>query len=468
MLFFVLLALSTRAAGTNIYVQMGAAGARTGATWTDAYTNIPNTSIIRGDTYYIGSGNYLTNGAFFGEGHENTDNPLTYIKKATLADHGTNVGWNDSYANPATLGPLQFFNSGWVVDGVYRAGLTNGYGFAVSYAASGCCLDFGGSGNYTSQSNTVRYCELKGSELRDGTTQDRGVQFFGPGVVNGCTVEYSYIHGQDNCSFLLRNVCNFLVQYCYITRNHYTDLQHSEPVSIEGTCTNFTFRYNFGIDCEGSAFICTPYSGSHPGCAGPSIQNWYIYGNVIAYTAWGVANSGGFGDGIFYLFDTQAHGDMMFCNNTIADINHTWNGAIGCDTGGVSPGCADHLYVQNNLFYNCASTVAPISGNVTDFKWDHQAYFSQPNSDADANAQVATGNPFTDTNADWHLTLPIISGLTLPSPFNTDMDGNTRGAADGVPDRGAYEFFGRFDRLTVGSGKARVALTNGNNTLTFY
>ena len=286
---------------------------------------------------------------------------------------------------------------------------------------------------------------MKGSALRDGTTQDRGVQFFGPGVVNGCTVEYCYIHDQDNCPFLCRNVCNFLLQQNFIARNHYTDDQHSEGLSISGTCTNVTVRLNQWIDCEGTALICTPGGTGHPGCSGPSICNWYIYGNVCAYTSWGIANSRGFGDGIVYLFDTQAHGDMMIYNNTVANINHSWNGAIWCDNSGDSPACADHFYVENNLFWNNTSTVSPSSGNVSDFKWDHNAYFSQAYSDSDANKQVTTGNPFVSTNSDWRLS----------GPFNIDMDGQVRGA-DGVWDRGAYEY----ENGTVITKKVTAGLTN--------
>ena len=39
----------------------------------------------------------------------------------------------------------------------------------------------------------------------------------------------------------------------------------------------------------------------------------------------------------------------------------------------------------------------------------------------------------------FHLTSATNNGISLPSPFNMDMDGKTRGS-DGTWDRGAYEY----------------------------
>jgi hypothetical protein len=61
----------------------------------------------------------------------------------------------------------------------------------------------------------------------------------------------------------------------------------------------------------------------------------------------------------------------------------------------------------------------------------------------EAHGQVGLGALFVDGDSepalgDFHLVQPTDAGQTLPSPFDVDPDGVTRGA-DGVWDRGAYE-----------------------------
>src|SRR5437899_8360956 len=53
---------------------------------------------------------------------------------------------------------------------------------------------------------------------------------------------------------------------------------------------------------------------------------------------------------------------------------------------------------------------------------------------------IVLSNPFVDwVNENYHLLAATQAGNTLSAPYNTDPDGNTRGA-DGVWDRGAFEF----------------------------
>ena len=468
-----LLLAGSRVDAQNVYcVRVGATGANNGLDWINAYPALPAT-LVRGATYYVAGGNY----ASYTFSTADSGTSMITIRRATAANHGPAGGWSSAYDSQVVFtGPLTFLTDYWLLDGQQRAGWTNGYGIKVQWVSgTGVHLidlaPLGGSiGN-----NSVRYVEVAGSAMRDGVTQDRGIQFCGG---SNYTIEYCYIHDNDNCPFLSRDVKNATIQYCYLARNHYTAAQHSEGWSISGNCTNIVVRFNQWIDIEGTALICTPTVG-HPQCGGPSLCNWYIYGNVFAYTSWGNANSQGFGDGIFYLFDTQAHGDMMFYNNTIANIQKGLSVSIGCDNSGGSDGCADHLYVRNNLFCNNAFQVAPANANVTDFKWEYNAYAAQSYSDSDANLQVMATSPLVNIGADWHLTAGTSNGIALSSQFNTDMDGNTRGA-DGVWDRGAYEFNGvantnppQISSVTassVGSTNAGITWTTdkGSSSVVFY
>src|SRR6059036_1896844 len=93
-LFSFVVAMPAQAA--NHYVRSGATGTGTGADWTNAFTALPAT-LVRGDTYYIAAGTY--SGYTFNTPVSGTT--LITVKAATIADHGTSVGWSDAFAGQA-------------------------------------------------------------------------------------------------------------------------------------------------------------------------------------------------------------------------------------------------------------------------------------------------------------------------------------------------------------------------------
>ena len=110
--------------GTCYYIRAGATGANNGTSWTDAYTSIPAfTRGVNGVTYYVADGTYapreLSTPASGGK--------VITIKKATVQDHGTNTGWNDSYGDgTATFsGGMSLLTSDWVIDGQTGGGPGN-------------------------------------------------------------------------------------------------------------------------------------------------------------------------------------------------------------------------------------------------------------------------------------------------------------------------------------------------------
>src|SRR5262245_4189942 len=82
--------VATPAAAATRFVRAGASGAANGSDWTNAYPSLPAT-LTRGDTYYVAAGTY--SGYRFSTPASGTT--LITIKKATVADHGTNTGWSD-------------------------------------------------------------------------------------------------------------------------------------------------------------------------------------------------------------------------------------------------------------------------------------------------------------------------------------------------------------------------------------
>src|SRR5262245_7797716 len=90
----VIVAYVDRCEAATRYVRAGAAGANTGADWTNAYSVLPAT-LVRGDVYYLADGSYP--GYIFDDASSGTT--LITIKKATVNDHGTDTGWLASYGD---------------------------------------------------------------------------------------------------------------------------------------------------------------------------------------------------------------------------------------------------------------------------------------------------------------------------------------------------------------------------------
>ena len=76
------------------YVREDATGDNSGSDWTNAFTQLPST-LVRGDTYYIADGNYGS----YTFNDATAGSTYIYIKKAIIANHGTDVGWNNSYGD---------------------------------------------------------------------------------------------------------------------------------------------------------------------------------------------------------------------------------------------------------------------------------------------------------------------------------------------------------------------------------
>ena len=65
-----------------------------GDDWANAYTSLP-ADLTRGHTYYIATGTY---GSYIFDDPKVSNQYIT-IKKATVTDHGTPVGWDNSYGD---------------------------------------------------------------------------------------------------------------------------------------------------------------------------------------------------------------------------------------------------------------------------------------------------------------------------------------------------------------------------------
>lgn len=425
-------------------VRAGAAGNGSGTDWTNAYTDLP-TNLVRGDTYYVAAGTYAS--------HTFSD-PISgalviTIKKATLGDHGTSVSWLDSYASGQAvfLGFWFFTRDNYLIDGVTRTGLQSGHGIKVDNSATtgnqGIGIALGNPNLATASNVTLRYVEVQGSGNRNDTIHDRGVQIFGGS--DNITISFCHIHDVGEVPILIRRSSNTTIEYSWIARNQSSPTFHSEAISVSSQINNFTVRYDYFEDIEGTAFIAT--AGDCAACT-PS-SNWYIYGNIFFFSIANPAGQTGVGDGVISFFDTTINGDVFIHNNSI--INLPAAGACGINIQALAtrPANLGNVAIRNNLWYNCVqgAAVSPTCSTCSTYVASHNAYFNTPSSgDTDPNKQAGTASPFVNyTGQDFHLAAGTLAGFALAAvtgqTLNLDMDGSTRGA-DGAWDRGAFEFLG--------------------------
>lgn len=107
------------------YIRAGASGS--GDDWDDALAALPET-LVRGHTYFIAAGSYPN------YGFDDPEAGATVIRvlRASVDDHGTEVGWDPAYAaGEATMGELVFSSGHYEVDGRGASRAIGGFQSAV-------------------------------------------------------------------------------------------------------------------------------------------------------------------------------------------------------------------------------------------------------------------------------------------------------------------------------------------------
>ncbi len=400
-------------------VRSGASGNGSGSDWTNAYTALPATP-QRGSTYYVAGGNY--SGATFSTPVSGTS--LITIKGATVADHGTNTGWSDSYsvetAQATWTSSLLFTSSYWVFDGSIGSMTKTATAYGFSF---GTTLDeaiwLGTSG--TVQNNGPAITNLSFSHIyAKATSADVEKEFiqgnYAGGAHSNITLSHSFIDGWQGAVMTRGQSGTAYDSWTFdhdIFLNGYSSpAHHGEWINPnERPMTNLVVRYCW---FEG-------YSGDG-GMTGTIVANnndntnAKIYGNVFYNLL--------VGNGIISGTSQGNLNNAVIYNNSFVSMNS----ASGVPIGG--PGSGNVAY--NNLFYNTRAEM-----NATS---DYNVFFSATNVSPETHGQTGSVNPFV-SSIDFHLKAATQSGITLASPYNMDGDGKIRGA-DGTWDRGAYEYGG--------------------------
>lgn len=425
-IFLGVLSLTNVSWAANHYVTPSGSGSKAGSDWNNAYQGLP-AALTRGDTYYIADGSY---GGYTCKTPISGSSYIT-IKKATASDHGSEIGWQSSYGDgQATFsGMIEFTSSYWVFDGVTGGGpgsWGSGYGFKVTETSDSNAVirvGFTTGANYI----TVRHVDAQGK----GSVSTAGGWYSNDGLgiysTSNSTFSYIWLHGIGRCPIFLPGGANgnpyATFEYLYVTSFYGSGPVHSTLMSTgQDTMGDVTFRYSLVTDLQSTGGLMWDNHLT----AGTYL---YVYGNVFyrpSGSTWSDANGviGGWAGG----GNEDCYGLRIY-NNTFININ------ISHIFTNFQIRYGDNI-AYNNLFYNDTS---PQYDTIPTHDYNH--YINSGGTHSETHGTSATsGDPFVDyVNLDFRLKADTTAGTSLPSPFNLDLLGNTRGA-DGTWDRGAYEY----------------------------
>ncbi|MFH0853158.1 MAG: fibronectin type III domain-containing protein, partial [bacterium] len=409
---------TTQADTPKHYVRSGATGANNGTDWTNAWTSLPAT-LQRDHTYYIADGSY--GGYTFDDAADGSK--YIYIKKATVASHGTETGWSSSYGD----GQATFYSGGAVfevnmkylsIDGATGSG-TSGYGIVLQTSGtkefdSAIVSYNGATQSYLKINHIELSCPTPGNSVENRCFDD-----FTWASTNQL-IQNSYIHGGLVGVTLTSQ--NPSEHYSTIDHTYLKDIAfvpHSEMIQLANT-KNVVISNNVFENC---LWVCTTYIEPQQN-GGPVPTGIYIFGNVFRATS---SEEGTTNPSVISMTSGEVMSNVHIYNNTIYGLHPPENGTyqdtgIGANSSG-NPSTG--VIVQNNLWQS--NSYGPGFDGVT--TQDHNIL----NTGEATFVNAASG--------DFRLGQATSSGVSLPAPYNVDPDGVTRGS-DGVWDIGAYEFGG--------------------------
>jgi len=394
------------------YVTPSGAGCKNGADWNNAFARLP-AILVRGSAYYIASGNY----GFYTFNTPESGASVITIKKATTADHGTSVGWNDGYAAQAVFTGVgdvfDIINGYLTIDGVYGSG-TGGHGFKFVSTGSG---DWNGSviniPSYTSpyvtvNSISIQHVEIQGQGVSDGAY---GIHTGLASPSDSWSFQYDYIH--DVYIWIATNGANDVI----INNNYLQNAGSSWPDGQDGQNHHGAGLVFGGQNVTIKNNVMENMIGTHnttyiepQGSEGTNIK---IYGNVF----WASSPDESTSQWTISLTSSDTVNGMYVYNNTFYGMHGL------CGVNGADIGTSMDVIVENNVFQNCSNGI-----NFNDInQQDHNILNT-----GEVSFQNASAGNFQLTN-------PTSAGVTLPSPYDIDPAGNIRGA-NGNWDIGAYQY----------------------------
>jgi hypothetical protein len=428
-LLFTLVMIPGLATATNHYVLSSAKGTGSGADWTNACTDFTGScavgSLVRGDTYYVGTGTY--SGRTFNTSASGTS--VITIKGATVADHGTDTGWTAAFSVSTADGGSQavwtnevdFTTSNWTFDGSIGPlwdTTPADYGFKFSDGLSrGSTLGVSGSVS----NNGPAISNITISHISALATSNDVEKEFIEGASSGgahsnCTVSHSLFNGWQGLVMTKGQsgtaYSNWVIEYNVMLNGSSTSANHGEWINPnERPIDNWTIAFNLFRGYSGSAGMTGTIVANNS-----DNDNSQIYGNVFDGLR--------VGNGVITGTSQGKLNNALVYNNTLLNMTSDSGNAIG-GTGQGSGNVA-----LNNLFYN---TSAQMGGG---FSSDYDAFYSTKNTPSEAHGQTGSGNPFVNSaGGNYELTADTSAWSALSVPFNIDADAVSR-----ISSRGAYQF----------------------------
>jgi hypothetical protein len=380
-------------------------GAEDGSDWNNAFDGIPE-DMHRGWTYYLADGTYPGRDLFAPVVGSQT----IQIFKATLQNHGTNVGWTPTFGDGAAVfsSQITIWTANWIIDGRERnPDWKTEYGIRIDASGNkGIRIIRDAVDNVT-----IRYVEFEGRG-DDGGASPANDLVYVTADVTGFLLSKCYLHDSGRTFVLLRSGDDGLIEHCYFARNESTAAQHGAGISAYGGTDRWTVRNNIWEDADGTGIVMFAGDG------------WDVMGNLCFET--GTRNIQ-HGNGSVATWSGYLVTNSRVVNNTFARISGASGLRFGHDVG------AFGNLGYNNLWYECPNI--SFSGLIHVFN----AFYDSQNK-SEPNGQYTSGDPFVDSeNFDFNLAGPTDPGLDVPEfPFQIDIEDRIRGA-DGVWDRGAME-----------------------------
>jgi hypothetical protein len=418
-LLVIFLFVISSAQAANHYIRAGATGTGTGADWANAWPSFSSVTKVRGDTYYVASGAYSESVSWTPAASGST---WSYVKKATVADHGTSTGWNDSYASGQAVITGKLSLGAYVSwDGV-TGEENSGHGFKV--IEPNCTVNSATTSAYASNVD-FQHTEIQGCGIRSGYIHDGFYSVLGSPITNQ-HIAYIYMHDIDrNGISMIGQIGGIVIEHIYMDRVSGVGDIHGQAIQLgPGPMGDITVRYNKFKDINGQSIISL--LGSVPG----TFQNVFMYGNIIWQTDWDVYR---LACGL-WISSTQTATNIYHYNNT---YYHVWQpepySLNASQTG---------TYSRNNMYVNCN-----LSANIRTLYWnvyEYNYYYNNSGSFTPVGhvGQVnGTVDPFISAPSNFALNSRAESknrGAALGSQFALDYAGVGR-PQGGAWDIGAYE-----------------------------
>jgi len=418
--------------GSIHYIRDGSSG--DGSDWANALDSLPDV-LERDHTYYIADGNYST--YVFNDAEQGAE--YIYIKKAVGSDHGTDVGWQSNFGDEQavfstdTLRVWRFDTGYYSIDGQIGT-KDSGHGFLVSSSYYGdTSVTIIAITGATGLSN-FKFNHIEGHHMvpcyETGCYPSGSIVFYSPYGASDIEIRNCYFHDTYyHANMLTRSNRNILIEDSFfenVFRKETLSDYYSEDVVI---------RNNIFKNTAGSGIFIFK-----------DINNWSIYNNLFYWTD----DRYTFTDAFIGTWTNEETGSyyIKIFGNTFANYDAN-GGAMGFKLMGDS----ENNEVYNNIFYNCQSNIYHSNGNAAyffrgfehDYNWFYDVYDPRDTENegidiaaSETHGQYGTGDPFVGSE-DFHLTSATDSGLQVDVGY--DLEYAIRGA-DGVWDRGAYEFSG--------------------------